>query len=103
MAFETLATPPLRLTQADPTATPAQLTAIDGAAEDFEALFLAQMLAPLFEGLESDGPFGGGPAEGIYRGLLVEEFGRTLARAGGIGLAEPLQREMLKLQEAASS
>ena len=33
-------------------------------AEAFEASFLSQMLKPMFEGLSTDGPFGGGEAEG---------------------------------------
>ncbi len=68
-------------------------------AEDFEALFLAQMLAPMFAGLRTEGPFGGGSAEKTYRSLLVEEYGKAVARAGGVGIADAVQREILKLQE----
>jgi Rod binding domain-containing protein len=69
------------------------------AAEEFEAVFISQMLAPMFEGLESDGLFGGGPGEDIYRSILVEEYGKSIARAGGIGLADAIQREIIRLQE----
>jgi Rod binding domain-containing protein len=71
------------------------------AAEDFEAVFLSQMLAPMFEGLETDDVFGAGPGEDIYRSMLVEEYGKSLARAGGFGLADAVQREILRLQEVA--
>ncbi|MEM6850392.1 MAG: rod-binding protein, partial [Pseudomonadota bacterium] len=47
---------------------------IDAAAQEFEAVFLAQMMAPMFQGLKTDGPFGGGHGEEIYRGLLVEQY-----------------------------
>ncbi len=70
-------------------------------AEEFEAVFLSQMLAPMFEGLETDELFGGGPGEDIYRSVLVEEYGKSIARAGGIGLSDAIQREILMLQEAA--
>ncbi len=70
------------------------------AAEEFEAVFIAQMMAPMFQGLETDELFGGGAGEDIYRSVLVEEYGKAIARAGGIGLSDAIQREILRLQEA---
>lgn len=72
------------------------------AAEDFEAVFLSQMLAPMFATIKTDALMGGGPAEDIYRSLLVEEYGKAISRAGGIGIADQVQREILALQEASS-
>ena len=69
-------------------------------AEEFEGVFIAQMMAPMFEGLETDELFGGGPGEDIYRSVLIEEYGKSIARAGGIGLSDAIQRELLRLQEA---
>ena len=69
------------------------------AAEDFEAVFLSQMLQPMFEGLEADGLFGGGSAEQMYRGLLLQEYGKALAQRGGVGIANAVEQELLKLQE----
>lgn len=69
------------------------------AAEDFEAMFLAQMLRPIFEGVETDAMFGGGPGEKAYKQLLVDEYGKAIARAGGVGIADSVQTEILKLQE----
>ncbi len=73
---------------------------VQRAAEEFEAVFIAQMMAPMFEGLGSDELFGGGPGEDIYRSILVEEYGKSVARAGGIGLSDAIQREIIRLQEA---
>lgn len=73
--------------------------AIRQAAEDFEAVFLTQMVKPMFDTLPTDGMFGGGQAENIYRGLMVEEFGKSLAKNGGVGIADNVYRELLKLQE----
>jgi Rod binding domain-containing protein len=70
-------------------------------AEEFEAVFIGQMLAPMFEGMETDEMFGGGPGEDIYRSVLIEEYGKSIARAGGIGLSDTIQREILRLQEVA--
>lgn len=69
------------------------------AATEFEGVFLGQMLAPMFEGLKTDGPFGGGHAESIYRAMMVDEIGTSIARAGGIGIADAVYSQMLRLQE----
>lgn len=74
--------------------------AVKQAGQDFEAMFLAQLLQPMFKGIETNGMFGGGPGEDIYKELLVEEYGKAVSRAGGIGIAEQVQSELLKLQEA---
>lgn len=70
------------------------------AAKEFEAMFLSQMFGHVFDGLKTDGPFGGGHGEKMYRSLLVDEYGKTMARAGGIGIADKVMQEMLRNQEA---
>ena len=47
-------------------------TRIKEVSQDFEAMFLGQMLSPMFEGLKSEGPFTGGYAESTWRSLLVQ-------------------------------
>ncbi|MBO6503815.1 MAG: rod-binding protein [Kordiimonadaceae bacterium] len=69
-------------------------------AEQFEAVFLSQMLAPMFETVKTDSFMGGGHAEQVYRGMMVEEMGKEIAKQGGIGIADSVYREILKLQEA---
>lgn len=69
-------------------------------AEDFEAVFLSQMMQPMFNTVPTDGIMGGGNAESIYRGMMVDEMGKSMARSGGIGIADSVYREMLKMQEA---
>ena len=69
------------------------------AAQDFEAVFLTQMIKPMFDTVPTNSMFGGGQAETIYRGLMVEEFGKSVAKNGGIGIADTVYRELLKLQE----
>ena len=77
----------------------ARRAGIRQAAEDFEAMFLSQMLAPIFAGLGEDSLFGGGPGEQVYRSMMVQEYGKAIASAGGLGIADTVEREMLKLQE----
>jgi peptidoglycan hydrolase FlgJ len=74
---------------------PAQARA---AAEEFEAVFLSQMMQGLFQGLGGDGPLGG-PDNEIFTSMLQDEYARLISRTGGIGVADAVLREMLKLQE----
>ncbi len=76
---------------------------IKKAAVEFEAVFATQMLQPMFEELSSDGVFGGGHAEDIYRSLMVQEFGNLIAKRGGLGIAETVTSELLRIQEAQSN
>ncbi|HZW16313.1 MAG TPA: rod-binding protein [Brevundimonas sp.] len=68
-------------------------------AEAFEASFLAQMMKPMFEGLSTEGPFGGGEAEGTWRSFMIEAMAKQTVKAGGIGLADQVVAQMLKMQE----
>ncbi|HLB80443.1 MAG TPA: rod-binding protein [Dongiaceae bacterium] len=70
------------------------------AAQDFEAFFVAQVMEQMFAGIEPDALFGGGAGEPAFRSLLFQEYGKAVARAGGFGLADAVQREILRLQEA---
>lgn len=68
-------------------------------AEDFEAVFLTTMLGEMFSGIKTDPPFGGGPSEQTFRGLLIGEYAKELSHSGGIGIAEQVYREILATQE----
>lgn len=79
-----------------PKATEAQIAA---KAEEFEAVFLSQMLSHMFEGIETSETFGGGHGEDAYKSMMTEEYGKILARTGGIGVADHVKAEMIRLQE----
>lgn len=81
-----------------PPAEASQRAKIRQAAEQFEAQFLSIMLQPMFEGTNAEAPFGGGFGEEMFRSVLTEAMGKQMAKRGGIGLADTVQREMLKLQ-----
>lgn len=68
-------------------------------AEDFEAFFLSQVFSEMFSGIETDPLFGGGPGEGVFRSMMIQEFGKSVAHTGGIGIADSVMREMIALQE----
>ena len=67
--------------------------------EEFEAVFLGQMLQPMFQNINAVEPFGGSSSEKMWRTMQVEEYGKALAKAGGIGIADAVFREMIKTQE----
>lgn len=71
------------------------------AAQDFEAQFISTMTQSMFAGLKTDGPFGGGQGEDMFRSLLVDQYGTQIAKSGGVGIADTIYSEILKLQEAA--
>ena len=69
-------------------------------AEDFTAVALDELLKPMFDGADdSDGPFGGGAAERTFKPMMITEVAKQMARSGGLGIAEPVYQQMLRLQE----
>lgn len=96
------ADPALTRPAAGPVRSPARTTDADAArqaAENFEAIFIGQMLEPMFEGLSTDGPFGGGHAEQVFRSMLVTQYGELIAHRGGFGIADQVMAEILRAQE----
>lgn len=84
-----------------PAAPPAVVPArMRETAEQFEAAFLSQMLKPMFEGLSTEAPFGGGEGEETWRSFLIEAMAKQTVKAGGVGLADQVVSQMLKMQEA---
>ncbi len=77
----------------------------DGArrvAEEFESVFLFEVLASMYEGMGTDGAFGGGQTERTFRSMLNEEVAKSISRAGGVGIADAIYSEIVRLQEVAS-
>ena len=75
----------------------------EDAAQDFEAFFLSRMMESMFEGVSTDGMLGGGEAEKIYRSLLLDEYGKEMAKLGTVGVKDYVMDAILKLQENASA
>lgn len=72
-------------------------------AQAFEANMISQMLAPMFNTVDSaHGAMGGGEGESQWRSMLTEALGKHIAAHGGIGLAAPVLQQMLQLQEQKS-
>ena len=71
-------------------------------AESFEAFFMTRMMESMFEGVSTEGIFGGGHAEKIYRSLLLDEYGKEMAKVGSIGVKDYVMNAILQMQEASS-
>jgi len=71
-------------------------------AQDFEAVFLNSMFQQMFTGLQGDGPFGGSGATGVWRSFLTDEYSKSFAKAGGIGIADQVYRSLIAQQEVRS-
>ena len=67
-------------------------------AKKFEASFLGIMLQQMFEGVETAAPFGGGPGEAMFKSFMTDAMAKKMTDHGGIGIANSVSREMLKLQ-----
>lgn len=100
-----LATPGVDSADLLATKTPIKLSAKTEAqakakAQDFEAMFLNSMFQHMFTGLNGDGPLGGQGATGVWRSMLTDQFARTIAKSGGIGIADQVYRSLIAHQEA---
>ncbi|QCI63011.1 rod-binding protein [Phreatobacter stygius] len=69
-------------------------------AQNFEQVFLNTMLGQMFNGLGGEAPLGGKESE-PWRGMLLDEYSRSITAQGGIGLAPNIYRELIGAQEAA--
>jgi len=73
------------------------------AAEDFEAVFLNSMFSQMFTNVDGEGPFGGSQSTGVWRSFLTEEYAKSFAKKGGIGIADEVYRSLIAQQEASSA
>ena len=103
----------------DPSTAPVQLPALHATnaanaakvGKQFEAQFVSQMFQHMFEGIKTDGIYGGGSGEEMFRSLLIDEYGKMVANRGdigggkgslkgnGFGIGAAVQKMLLKHQE----
>ena len=75
----------------------AQLKA-KGAAQDFESVFLNTMFSQMTSGIKGEGPFGDTPGTGVWRSMLTEEYSKSFAKAGGVGISNDVYRTLILRQ-----
>jgi Rod binding domain-containing protein len=66
--------------------------------QEFESMFLTEMLKPMFEGLKTDELGGGGEGEDAFRPMLIEKYAEAVSHSGGIGIADAIVRELMRMQ-----
>jgi Rod binding domain-containing protein len=88
---------PAGLASPNPAQT-ATRTAIHKTAQAFESQFLSAMLGQMFEGVTTSEPFGGGEGEAAFKSFMMDAMAKQMTKAGGIGVAASVQKEMLKMQ-----
>jgi peptidoglycan hydrolase FlgJ len=69
------------------------------AAREFEAVFIGQMTKLMLDSIEQDEGFSGGHGEAMFRGVLAEQMGAQIARGRGIGIAQSVMAEIIRLQQ----
>ena len=68
-------------------------------ATDFEAMFLNSMFSQMTTGLKGEGPFGDTTGTGIWRSMLTDEYSKSFAKSGGVGISNDVFRTLI-LQQA---
>jgi Rod binding domain-containing protein len=72
---------------------------LERAAREFEAMLIGQLLAPVFNSVRAPEIVGGGGAsEKPMAAMLQEEFAKSIAAAGGFGIAEQIKAQLIELQ-----
>jgi peptidoglycan hydrolase FlgJ len=69
------------------------------AAQQFESVFITEFLGQMFADIPTDGPFGGGEGEQMFRSLMLDQYAQQIEKQGGFGLAAPVTKHLLALQE----
>jgi flagellar protein FlgJ len=67
-------------------------------AQNFEGMFLNSMFSQMTSGLKGEGPFGNTVGTGIWRSMQIEQYSKSFAKAGGVGIAKNIYRTLIMTQ-----
>ena len=68
-------------------------------AQDFEAMFLNSMFSQMTSGVKGEGPFGDTVGTGVWLSMLTDQYSKSFAKAGGVGISNEVYRTLI-LQQA---
>lgn len=71
---------------------------IEKESKELEGVFLSIMMEPMFPGKEGGDLYGGGTGSDVYRTLMIQEYGKVMANAGGVGLSKGIIKDMNRRQ-----
>ena len=91
--------PDLELTKALSKVSPQMQAKTKDKAQDFEAVFLNSMFSQMTTDVKGDGPFGNTPSTGVWRSMMTEEYSKSIAKAGGVGIGDEVYRTLI-IQQA---
>lgn len=74
--------------------------AMKKAAKEFESVFVSQFLGSMFDGIQTDGMFGGGQGEQMFRSMMLDQYGQKISDQGGFGVADAITRSLTQHQDA---
>jgi Rod binding domain-containing protein len=95
--------PDFEFAQALTKVSPATQARAQATAIDFEATFLNSMFSQMTAGLKGEGPFGDTPGTGVWRSMLTEQYSKSFARAGGVGISSEVYRTLIVQQAKRAS
>jgi peptidoglycan hydrolase FlgJ len=73
-------------------------------ADDFESMFLEQMVDRMTQSSDTEGPLGeNGTGGGVWRSMLSNEYAKSIAKSGGVGISDQIMRSMIQLQAGGGS
>jgi flagellar protein FlgJ len=67
-------------------------------AQNFEGMFINSMFSEMTNGLKGEGPFGNTIGTGIWRSMQIEQYSKSFAQAGGVGIAKNVYRTLIMQQ-----
>jgi len=84
--------------------SPAQMGHMRQQAQELEGVFLNTLMKEMFSSLKTDSSsMGGGFGEDTWRDMQAEQMANSVSEAGGIGLADSIMGDLLKIQEGSQS
>ena len=85
------------------TKQPTPTAAMLAQAKQLEGVFLNTLTSEMFSSIKTDGMFGGGFGEQTWRGMQSEQIADSIAKSGGVGLADQIVKNLLDAQQAVQS
>ena len=86
------------------TLSPSAMGRLHKQAEELEGVFLNTLTKQMFSSIKTDSDsFGGGFAEDTWRSMQSEQIANSMAQSGGLGIADQMLGDLIKMQEAAQN
>ena len=80
------------------TAPKARGQSLKDVAQEFESLFIQQLMTVMRNSLGEDGLFEGNSGQDMYASMMDQALAQALSKDGGIGLADPILKSLEKMQ-----